>query len=170
MTASTAPAAPRRGGSSNDDAQLVFLRRRRYSRVCAMRFLYQADQAGTWTISSDDLTRFWDQVATLEDVPGEADREATRAYAEKLIFGVAQHREAIDERITAICTNWKLDRLATIDRNLLRLAACEILYGDGEVPPLAAIDEAIEIAKEFGDKESSRFINGILDRLLKDPK
>lgn len=148
------------------EKELIFLRQRRFARVCALRFLYQADLAGGWELKPETLERFWDQSARMDDAPVLADLRAARTYADKLITAVFQKREAIDARIGEACPNWSLDRMGAVDRNLLRIAACEILFSNGEVPPVAAVNEAIELAKEFSDKDSSRFVNGVLDRLL----
>ena len=77
-----------------------------------------------------------------------------------------EHRKAIDEHLSRLATHWSLTRMAVTDRNILRLGAYEILYGD--TPGRVAVNEAIILAKRYGDKNSQRFVNGILDRLLKD--
>ena len=81
--------------------------------------------------------------------------------------GVSDELEAVDDSIRKASTNWRLERMARVDRNLLRLALYELKYAD-DVPAKVAINEAIEIAKKFGTKESSRFINGLLDRIHKE--
>lgn len=87
-----------------------------------------------------------------------------RAFAESLVQGVWAHREELDELITRFSRNYRLSRLAAVDRNILRLAVYEILHNK-EVPPVVAINEAIELAKEYGSEESGRFVNGLLDRI-----
>ena len=87
-----------------------------------------------------------------------------RAFAESLVQGVWAHREELDELITRFSRNYRLSRLAAVDRNILRLAVYEILYNK-EVPPVVAINEAIELAKEYSSEESGRFVNGLLDRI-----
>lgn len=77
-----------------------------------------------------------------------------------------EHRSAIDERITTIAVNWKLSRMAITDRNCLRLGAFELLYTD--TPHRVVIDEALELAKKFGNAQSGSFVNGILDKLIPD--
>ncbi len=149
-----------------DDVPVVFLRRRRLARAAALRYLYQADCNNEWTLDSEREQRFWEQAAQEDDHPSEADFAAARQFATKLIHGVIGKREDLDRRITACASNWTLPRMGAVDRNILRLAAYEILFNKDEVPPLAALDEAIELAKEFGDKDSSRFVNGLLDRLV----
>lgn len=97
---------------------------------------------------------------------GEArDSEAQRRYAESLVHGVRRDLEAIDELITRSSRNWRLLRMAWVDRNLLRLAAYE-LRSCPDVPPKVVVNEAIELAKRYGTSDSSSFINGVLDRLM----
>jgi N utilization substance protein B len=87
-------------------------------------------------------------------------------FARQLWHGVREHRAELDERIEKHSANWSLKRMATIDRNVLRMAAYEMLYGG--VPGRVAINEAIEIARRYGSLNSGQFVNGILDRVLKD--
>ncbi len=148
------------------DAPVAFLRRRRFARAAALRYLYQADCNNEWLLDTEREQRFWDQAAQEDDQPVDADFDCGREFATRLIRGVIEKRETLDKRITECANNWTLPRMGAVDRNILRLAAYEILFNKDEVPPLAALDEAIELAKEFGDKDSSRFINGLLDRLV----
>ncbi len=87
-------------------------------------------------------------------------------FAKTLVEGVIQHRDAIDAEISKHAHNWAMDRLSVVDRNVLRIAVFELLYLE-DIPPVVTINEAIEIAKQFGDDESGGFVNGILDGLLK---
>lgn len=96
-------------------------------------------------------------------MPGD-DREA-RAYAEELVEGVERQRDDLDGLIRSISVHWRLDRMAVVDRNLLRLAAYELVHRHDDVPRKVAINEAIELAKRFGTVESGAFVNGILDRI-----
>lgn len=89
---------------------------------------------------------------------------ANQKFTEKLVQGVLQHQAEIDKRLVHHLENFTLPRLSTIDRNVLRLAAYEMFYCD-DVPPIVAINEAIELAKRFGTEESGSFVNGVLDRL-----
>ena len=88
----------------------------------------------------------------------------TRAFTGKLAETAETNLAEIDERITAAAVNWRLDRMGFMDRNILRIAACEILYFPA-VPPVVAINEAIEIAKVYGTDDSSKFINGVLNNI-----
>lgn len=85
-------------------------------------------------------------------------------FAEDLLAGVRQHRDAVDQRLEAIARNWKLSRMAATDRNVLRLGAYEILFT--ETPDRVVLNEAIELAKRYGTNNSSQFVNGVLDRLM----
>jgi len=86
-------------------------------------------------------------------------------YARQLLAAFWQHAPAIDESISLVAANWRLDRMAVVDRNLLRLAVTELQHFP-DVPPKVVLDEAIEIAKEYSTENSPNFINGILDRIL----
>ena len=156
----------RQESPSQDASSVAYLRRRRYARTCTMRFLYQADLTGQWEFPAEMRALFWEQCASLEDALEGKELEDARDYATRLIEGVLANREQLDAQITAGAHNWRLGRMGMVDRNLLRLAAFEILVAK-EVPPAAAINEAIELAKEYGDKDSGRFVNGILDCLAK---
>lgn len=89
------------------------------------------------------------------------------AFCMKLYEGVVERLAELDQRLTAAAENWRVPRMAAVDRNLLRLSAFELLFG-GETPPNVVIDEAVELARRFGSGESSAFVNGILDRLKRD--
>lgn len=92
--------------------------------------------------------------------------ESSRPYLRQLVRAVADHREAIDARLQEALTNWRLERLSAIDRNVLRLAAAEMLYIE-DVPPRVSIQEGIRLAEKYGTEESPRFVNGVLDALLR---
>lgn len=92
----------------------------------------------------------------------------SREYMRELVHKVAENRVEIDGQLDQSLTNWRLDRLSVIDRNILRLAAAEMLYGDIEdVPAAVTIQEAIVLAEKYGTNESPRFVNGVLDALRK---
>jgi N utilization substance protein B len=88
----------------------------------------------------------------------------TKSFAEALVRGAQRERETIDEIIQRTSTNWKLERMARVDRNILRLAVYEILKR-ADVPLKVTLNEAIELSKKYGSEESSAFVNGILDRI-----
>ena len=144
-----------------------YLRQRRLARECALQFLYQADLQDDWSCDQTRLTRLHAQVAELDAWPGDEQARDAWCFACRLIEGVCQERAGLDAKIGACAENWRLERMSTVDRNILRLALFELLHCD-DVPDIAAIDEAIELAKEFGHQDSSRFVNGILDRVLQE--
>jgi len=92
--------------------------------------------------------------------------EAAFTYAQTIVQGVADHLEELDELIRSRADNWRLERMPPVDRNILRLAVFEMLY-EKDIPKLVVVDEAIELAKKYGSEQSSRFVNGLLDGLLK---
>jgi N utilization substance protein B len=131
---------------------------RHRSREAALQALYAADMAG-----EPDLARAQaslDALAEHFELPAGA-----KAFAKELVLGVAAQREEIDRRITAVAHRWRLERMAAVDRNVLRLAAFEIVFGG--TPREVAIDEAVELARRFGDDASPRFVNGVLDALAR---
>ena len=124
------------------------------ARECALQALYQLDTSGG---EPRDVVR--SILAHFE----EADEE-TAQFAESLVRGVQGERAAIDELIQRSSTHWKLDRMARVDRNILRLAVYEILRR-ADVPVRVSLNEAIELGKKFGSEDSSAFVNGVLDRI-----
>ncbi len=87
-------------------------------------------------------------------------------YTRKLVLGIANHAEDIDQALSNVSRRWKLTRMARVDRNILRLAAYEIMFSQGQIPPKVAINEAVELAKRFGGDDSPSFVNAVLDNLL----
>jgi N utilization substance protein B len=128
--------------------------KRTKARERALQALYQIDVAATDI--DEALTRFWRSFEPVE--------KEVRDMAEALVRGVAEHRREIDESIEGVSTNWRLDRMAKVDRNILRLAIYE-LQRRPEVPVKVAINEAIELGKKYGSESSGAFINGVLDRI-----
>ncbi len=131
------------------------MRNRTRSRDYALQMLYQLDirRAPPEQI----LGEFWQEHEPPDDV---------KTFANHLFMGTMDHLGELDALITHHADNWNLKRMAVIDRNILRLGAFELLHGD-DVPPKVCINEAIELAKRFGDTESGKFINGILDAIHK---
>lgn len=117
--------------------------------------LYQMDI--TQEATPEALAAFWEN--------HKADAEV-RDFATKLVSGTIQNNKRIDEVIARYADNWEIHRMATVDRNILRLATYELIFVE-EIPPKVSINEAVDLAKKFGDIESSRFVNGILDRISK---
>ena len=94
--------------------------------------------------------------------------DESRGYMRELVNSVAEHRADIDGQLDQSLTNWRLERLSVIDRNILRLAAAEMMYGNAaDVPAAVSIQEAIVLAEKYGTHESPRFVNGVLDALRK---
>jgi N utilization substance protein B len=90
-----------------------------------------------------------------------------RSYAEEIVRGVHAHLESIDESLRKASTHWRLERMARVDRNILRLGAWELTHKT-DVPTAVVLDEAVELAKSFGSEESSAFVNGVLQRIASD--
>lgn len=124
--------------------------KRRTAREKALQALFQID------LSQTEVNAAIEHV--LEDHPHDD-------YLNDLVSGVVLHKQEIDEMIKGKLENWTIERLAPVDRNLLRLAVFELIYCKESVPPNVVIDEAIEIAKLYGDDQSSRFINGVLSKV-----
>ena len=103
--------------------------------------------------------------AAGEDIPTEDARD--REYAGVLLAGTKEHIEAIDQEVSALSERWEMKRMAALDRNILRMAAFEMFYGAEKVPYSVAINEAVELAKEYGADDSPAFINGVLGSMVK---
>ena len=151
--------------------------KRREARERAVQFLFQHDLNPPedldaalehfWTTQrraalTDEDKATWGQRVELP--PASAEDAATRLFADPLIRGTVEHRDECDEVIKKHAKNWDLHRIATVDRNVMRLAIYEMLYRE-DIPPVVSINEAVELAKRFGDKDSRAFVNGILDRI-----
>ncbi len=126
---------------------------KRRARILALQFLYQIDIRGV------DVLPVMEEFLSSE--PGES-----ASYAKSLITGCVEKREELDAEIAKWSENWDIKRMATVDRNVLRIASYELLFVD-DIPPKVAMDEAIELAKEFGDADSPSFINGIVDSIYR---
>jgi N utilization substance protein B len=125
--------------------------KRTKARECAVQMLYQ------WDSTREPMDRvaglFW-QVRTTTD--------ETRAMAERLARGAQREVEGLDAAITSVLTNWRFERVAAVDRNILRIAAYELGH-EPQTPSSVIIDEAVEMAKRFGEVDSPAFVNGVLD-------
>ena len=129
------------------------MRKRTLGRELALQLAYQIDLRGE------------DIMPDIEEQLREGEHAAEVVeFAKSLLTGFHEHRETIDARIEEIAKNWQLKRMAVIDRNILRLATYELLFRD-DIPPLVAINEAIEMAKKFSTRNSGPFVNGILDNI-----
>jgi N utilization substance protein B len=132
---------------------------RRYSRELVIQFLYLTEMNEGEI--ENQLKTFWENNSCEE--------EDVQSFTEDILKDIFDHKEEIDAQLEKYSDNWTLSRMAVIDRNLLRMAASELMYSK-TVPPKVAIDEAVEIAKKYGTADSPNFINGVLDRILKELK
>ncbi len=128
---------------------------RRHVREKALQALYAVRQSG------DSLQHVMDSVVKEEL----KDSKEARRFAEQLIFRTLDHEEELDEIISAQTKNWDINRLALIDRLVLKMALCEFMYFE-EIPTKVTINEAIEIVKRYSTAKSGQFVNGILDAAL----
>ncbi|HEY7781050.1 MAG TPA: transcription antitermination factor NusB [Ktedonobacterales bacterium] len=129
---------------------------RRQGRMLAVQALYEYDT----TQPHHDVDAVLARHAEERHLPARA-----VDFACDLVHGVLAHRDQIDDDIQGVASEWPLDRMARIDKNILRLAIYEILYNNA-VPARAAINEAVELAKVFGSDTSSRFVNGVLGTIF----
>ena len=126
---------------------------RRRAREYALQLLFQIDLTGS---SPGEVFReFWINQETSTEV---------RSFSERLVNGVFARRVQLDRLIAGAAEHWRIERMAVVDRNVLRMAVYEMLH-DPEIPDAVVIDEAIEVAKKYGSEESGSFINGILDSI-----
>ena len=132
--------------------------KRRAARELALKFLYQTE----FNSNSPDseLNSFCGRANVSEEI---------QDFTQTLIKNIFIHKKEVDGLLKKISANWVPDRMAMIDKNVLRLGICELLF-DSTTPPKVVINEAVEIAKKFGTEESPDFINGILDKVYKDSK
>jgi transcription antitermination protein NusB len=132
--------------------------KRREGREVALQLLFHWDLNDQETPQVKDLDLFW-QLCNV--IPG------IRSFATTVLNGVIANQATIDSKITKYTANYELKRISAVDRNILRMAIYEMLYA-ADVPPIVAINEAIDIAKKFGTEESGKFVNGVLDRVKLD--
>ena len=160
------------------------LGKRRTAREMAVQMLYQSDLGGSalpQIFRTFDLSEYLARekeagdkekaALTPEEQRAEAVRRRKRVdeafqFAQELVQGTLDNREKIDDMIRGQADNWRLERMPPVDRNVLRLAIYEMLF-ETDTPKLVVVDEAIELAKKFGSEQSGRFVNGLLDGLLK---
>ena len=131
------------------------MRNRTKAREYALQMLYQVDVSrGEWRQIVEEFSA---QATMPEDV---------KAFAKRLVEGTLTRLEEIDRLITSHADNWQMNRMAVVDRNILRMGTYELLYAE-DVPPKVSLNESVELAKRFGDEESGKFVNGILDTIHK---
>ena len=132
--------------------------KKRDIREAAMQMLFARDLHGE--LGDDDLSEFWQLHSA---------NQATRDQSEKMVAGILKHLPEIDGAISSAAVNFSFDRINTVDRNILRLAAYELIHKH-DVPVPVVINEAIEIARRFATEDSARFVNGVLDRIAKETR
>ena len=132
------------------------MRKRSRSREFALQVLYQID------ITHDEplvcLDNFWQSDFELK-IEAEI-----KNFTDELVKGVIENLNTIDAKISQYAANWRLERMAVVERNILRLASYELLFRD-DIPPKVAINEAVELAKKYSSLEAAKFVNGILDKI-----
>ena len=130
------------------------MRKRTQARECALQILYQRELNPLPL--EESIHDFWEQnPVTSEEI---------RDFAEALVRGTSDHQTAIDDMIRKTAEHWHLNRMAAVDRNILRFATYELLYCK-DIPPKVTINEAVNIAKKFSQEDSGKFINGVLDKI-----
>ena len=132
------------------------MRRRTLAREHALKILYQFDI----------IRRPIEEVVDSNRKAEETKDQEIITYANLLSRGINVHIKDIDQKISDYATNWQIKRMAIIDRNVMRIGLFELLHAT-DIPPKVAINEAVELAKKYGDLESSKFVNGILDKIHK---
>jgi len=152
--------------------------KRREARERAVQFLFQHDLNPPENLDRE-LNEFWDTQRAaaiagekgpatwgqpVELPPPTAEEVEMRLFAEPLIRGALEHRDAIDEHIKKHAKNWEFHRIAAVDRNIMRLAIYEMLFRE-HIPPIISINEAVDIAKKYSTQDSGKFVNGILDKV-----
>jgi transcription antitermination factor NusB len=136
------------------------VRARTRARELALQFLFQVDVQGPEC--RGDLGEF-----LFESLDGKPGAEEAKGYSIRVVDGVLAHLEEIDGLLREAARNWDLERMAVVDRNVLRIGVYELLWEE-DVPVKVAINEAIELDKRYSTEASGAFINGILDRIRKD--
>lgn len=146
------------------------IQNRRLGRECALKILFALKYDES--MNADELLgRFWDGFRFANDALGEPldsnDEpvpESARVFTEQLVRGIAEYRPALDRKIEDVARNWSLSRMAPVDLSILRMACYELCYL-ADIPARVTLNEAIEIAKRYGTKESPAFVNGLLDKI-----
>jgi N utilization substance protein B len=126
---------------------------RRKAREAAVQMLYQIDLCGLDVAAAIEL--FWQHLGVA------AERDE---FADQLVLGFGRVSEEIDAKIRAVSRHWRLERMARVDRNIIRLGAYELMHV-ADIPRRVTLNEAVELAKRFGNEESPAFVNGVLDRI-----
>lgn len=131
---------------------------RRLSRELALQILFQTEFAPQMSLS--DLATVFDK--TFD--------ESILKYTYDIVRAVQANKEKIDTKIQDASRHWKIDRMASVDRNIIRVAVCEIFFTSELIEPKIAMNEAIEIAKTYGTQEAASFVNGIIDQVIRNER
>jgi len=137
------------------------MRKRTKARECALQILYQIDI--THDSPGESLDNFWNAHEEDQIV------KEVQEFTAQIVKGVRENAGPIDEKIAQYATNWELQRMAVVDRNILRLASYELMFLDS-IPPKVSINEAVELAKKYSGLNASKFVNGILDKIKLEKK
>ena len=148
------------------------IQHRRLGRECALKILF-ALRHDTSIVQNELLERFWKNFRFADDALGEPldslDKpipESAKRFTEQLVNGIVEYRPVLDQRISEAAKNWSLERMTAVDLTILRVACFELCYLP-DIPARVTMNEAIEIAKRYGTKESPSFVNGLLDKIAK---
>ena len=132
------------------------MRKRTKAREYVLQMLYQVDiTRGNW---QEALKSFWE---TNEDKDISLE---LKDFSAELLGGVVEHMQEIDKKISKYAANWQLERMAFVDRNIMRLGCFELIFRE-DIPPKVTINEAVELAKKYSGSESGKFVNAILDQI-----
>jgi len=132
------------------------MRKRTKAREYVLQMLYQVEiTRGNW---QETLEGFW-QGNERQEIPAEL-----KDFSAQLLGGVVKHMQEIDKKISKYAANWQLERMAFVDRNIMRLGCFELLFRQ-DIPPKVAINEAVELAKKYSGFDSGKFVNAILDQI-----
>jgi len=132
------------------------MRKRTKAREYVLQMLYQVDiTGGCW---QEIIKSFWENSDRQEN------SEELKDFSTELLGGVVKHIQEIDKKISKYAANWQLERMAFVDRNIMRLGCFELLFRQ-DIPPKVAINEAVELAKKYSGLESGKFVNAILDQI-----
>ncbi|MBH5318061.1 transcription antitermination factor NusB [Paenibacillus sp. GSMTC-2017] len=140
--------------------------KRRLSREITVSSLYQLEM--NEVTASEAIEMLMEELRQENEIEADpSEIGSTDEFVRELVNGVLENKQVIDGMLQQFLTGWQVDRLSRVDRQVLRLACYEMVFRD-DVPPVAAINEAIEVAKHFGTEESGKFVNGVLGKLLQE--
>ena len=149
-------------------SDIDFIRKRKLARTLAMQFIFSLDSQGDWSWDEGNFANVALTALLLteesETPPLRSDYEEAQKFAKRISKGTALHREELDFAIKAASQNWSLERMPQVDRAILRVASYELIFEE-KIPAGTSINEAVELAKAFGEEKSPRFINGVLDKI-----